>query len=109
MATVTIDDQLQTEFQEISAPDEDFSAFLAASAKDAIARRKRQAAGRAEMQAMIDGPWHTLEESNERMRRKYNLPDLPRLNRDERADEAEHIIAAMDPKVREELEREGWL
>ncbi len=64
MAAIALDDALETEIRAVAAPDEDLNAFIAAAAKDAIARRKRQAAGRAEMQAMIDGPWHTLEESN---------------------------------------------
>lgn len=107
--TVTIDEEMQARFQAVAAPDEDFAAFLAAAAKDAIARRERQAAGRAEMQAMIDGPWHTMAEVQERARLKYGYSDLSHMTREELADDAERIIAAMDPKVREEMEREGWL
>ena len=109
VTTVTLDDEVQTRFQAIAAPDEALDAFVAAAARDALKRREHEAAGRAEMQAMIDGPWHTLEESNERMRLKYNLPDLSHMTREELEEDGERIIAAMDPQVREKLEREGWL
>jgi len=104
---IALDDALETEIWAVAAPDEDLNAFIAA--RDAVARRKRQAAGRAEMQAMIDGPWHTMAEVQERARLKYGYSDLSHMTREELADDAERIIAAMDPKVREEIEREGWL
>jgi hypothetical protein len=109
MVTITIDDTLEAQFRAVAAPDEDFAAFLAAAAKDAIARRARQAAGRAEMEAMLNGPWHTMAESSERLRVKYGLADLSHMTQEELADDAERVITAMDPKVREELEREGLL
>ncbi len=109
MATFTLDDALETEIRTVAAPDEDLSAFIAAAARDAVARRKRQAAGRAEMQAIIDGPWHTMTEVQERTRLKYGYADLSQMTREELADDADRIIAAMDPKVREEMEREGWM
>lgn len=109
MATVTIDDQLQAEFQAISAPDEDFSDFLASAAKDAIARRKRQATAHAEAQAALDGPRKPFAEADADFRRRHGLSDYRPKPQEERADEAERTIAAMDPKVREEMKREGLL
>ena len=61
------------------------------------------------MQAMLDGPRHTLAESNARMRLKYDIPDLSHLTRDERETEAERIVAAMAPSIREKMEHEGLL
>ena len=109
MAAIALDDALETEIRAVAAPDEDLNAFIAAAAKDAIARRKRQAAGRAEMQAMIDGPWHTLEESNERMRRKYNIPDPSHLTREELAEQAEAYLATLPPEKIAEAERLGLI
>ncbi len=60
------------------------------------------------MQAMLDGPRHTLDEVEARMRQKYGFPDLSYLTADELADQTEQTIAAMNPQVRAELEREGW-
>ena len=60
------------------------------------------------MQVMLDGPRHTKAEVNARLQRKYGYPDLSHLTRDQ-LEETERTIAAMDPQVRAEMEREGWL
>ena len=106
---VTIEDEVRTRFQAVAAPDEDFSAFLAAAAKDAIVSRERQAAGRAEMQTMLDGPRHSHETSMAEMRRKYNLPDLSHLSHDELVEQAEAALAALPPEKIAEAERLGLI
>ncbi len=109
MTTVMIDDALASRLRALREKNGDFNA-LVADALDQTARRwEREAAGRAEMQAMLDGPRHTLAESNERMRLKYGIPDLSHLTREQREAEAERIIAAIPPSVREKMEHEGLL
>ena len=109
MTTVTIDDALATRLRALRDQNGDFDALVADALTETARRWEREAAGRAEMQAMLDGPRHTLAESNERMRRKYGYPDVSHLTRDQLADEAERIVAAMAPAVREKMEREGLL
>lgn len=113
MTTVTLDDALQARIQAVAAPEEDFETFIAAAAQEMIARRERLAAqtkaAQAKAQAILNGPRHTLEESNERMRAKYDIPDLSHLTREEREADAERIVAALDPQVRAKMEREGLL
>ena len=58
---------------------------------------------------MLDGPRHTLAEVEAKSRRKHSYPNLSNLTRDQITEQAEQAIAAMDPQVRAELEREGWL
>ncbi|MGI4788682.1 MAG: hypothetical protein ACRYFS_07505 [Janthinobacterium lividum] len=109
MTTVTIDDALATRLRALRGTDNDFNALVADALAETVRRWEREALGRAEMQAILDGPHHTLAESNARLRRKYGYPDLSHLTDDELADQAERTIAAMDPRVRAEAEREGWL
>ena len=108
MTTITIDDALASRLLTLSGKGD-----LDAVAAEAIARTvqdwEREAQGRAEMQAMLDGPRHTLAEVEARMRQKHGFPDLSHLTNEELADQAEQTIAAMDPQVRAELEHEGWL
>ena len=109
MTTVTIDDALATRLRALRDPQGDFNALIADALDETARRWEREAAGRAEMQAMLDGPRHTLAEVHERMQRKYGFPDLSHLTREELAEEAERIVEAMDPQVRAEIEREGLL
>ena len=95
---VPIDKEVQTRFQAVAAPDEDFVAFLDAAAMDAIARRERKAAGRAEMQAMLDGPRHTAAEVKVRMRLKYGYSDFSHLSHEELEDMGDAILDAMPPE-----------
>ncbi len=109
MTTVTIDDALATRLRLLRDKNDDFDALVADALAETVRRWEREAAGRAEMQAMLDGPRHTLAESHARACLKHGFPDLSHLTRDELADDAERIIAAMDPQVRSELEQEGLL
>ena len=108
MTTITIDDALASRLLTLSGKGD-----LDAVAAEAIARTvqdwEREAQGRAEMQAMLDGPRHTLAEVDARIRQKHGYPNLSHLTQDQFAEEAEQAIAAMDLQVRAEMEREGWL
>lgn len=108
MTTITIDDALAMRLRTLRGEGD-----LNAVAAEAIARTvrdwEREAQGRAEMQAMLDGPRHTLAEVDGKLRQKLGYPDPSYLTPDELAEQAEQAIAAMDPQVRAELEREGWL
>ena len=109
MTTVTIDDALATRLRLLGDKSDDLNALVADMLAEGLRLREQRAAGRAEMQAMLDGPRHTLAESHARMCLKHGFPDLSHLTRDELAEDAERIIAAMDPQVRSELEQEGLL
>jgi hypothetical protein len=113
MTTVTIDDGLMEYFRAVVGPEEDVNAFTSEALRALLAQRARDSArwqaARTEAQAILSGPRHTLEEVNARVREKYNFPDLSHMTREELADDAERIIAAMDPDVRAAMEREGLL
>ena len=106
---LTIDEEVRTRFQAVAAPDEDFNVFLADAAKDALARRERQAAGRAEMQAMLDGPRHTAAEVKERMRLKYGYSDFSHLSHEELEDMGDAILDALPPEKIAEAKRLGLI
>ena len=109
MLTITIDEKVQARFQAVAAPEEDFAAFLAAAAQDALARREWQAKGRAEMQAMLDGPHRSHAESMAAMRRKYNLPDFSPLSHEERQTKGDAILDALPLEKIAEAERQGLI
>lgn len=109
MTTVTIDDALATRLLTVRGTEGDLDALVAEALAKTVRDWEREAQGRAEMQAMLDGPRHTIAEVEARIRLKHNYPDLSHLTADELADQAEHTLAIMDPQVRAELEREGWL
>ena len=108
---VPIDKEVQARFQAVAAPDEDFVAFLDAVAKDAIARRERQAAGRAEMQAMLDGPRRPFdaEAIYQKYREKYGWPDLSHLSHEELEEQGDALLDAMTPEKLAEAKRLGWV
>ena len=109
MTTVTIDDALATRLRALRDTHGDLDDLVAEALTKNVPLWEREAQGRADMQAMLDGSWHPFEEAHERMRQKFGFPDLSHLTHEELADQAEAAIAAMDPEVRAELEREGWL
>lgn len=93
MTIVTIDDTLASRLHAGRGKNGDFNALVADALAETVRRWEWEAAGSAEMQAMLDGPRHTLAESNARMRLKYDIPDLSHLTRGEREAEAERVIA----------------
>ena len=95
MTTVTIDDALATRLLTVRGTEGDLDALVAEALAKTVRDWERKAQGRAEIEA--------------KMRQKYGFPDLSHLTADELADQAEQTIAAMDPQVRAEAEREGWL
>lgn len=109
MLTVTIDEEVQARFQAIAAPEADFAAFLAAAAQTALDRLEQQAKGRAEMQAMLDGPHRSHVESMAAMRRKYHLPEFSPLSYEEREAKGDALLEALPPEKIAEAERQGLL
>ncbi len=109
MTTITIDDELQSRFQAVAAPEEDVIALAKAAMTEFIARREQEAIARAEAQAHLSGPSRPFAEADAAFRHRHGLPEYTPLSADKRADEAERVIAAMEPQVRQELERDGWL
>lgn len=100
MLTITIDEEVQARFQAVAAPEEGFAAFVAAATQAAIARREWQAKGRAEMQAMLDGPKRPFdaEATYRRYREMYGWEDLSHLSREELQQQAEALFADAPPE-----------
>ncbi len=109
MPTVLVDDALATRLRELQEADGDLEALVAEALAEKVRRLEREAQGQAEMQAMLDGPRHSVEESHARVRQKFGFSDLSHLTHEELAEQAEAAIATMNPEVRAEMEREGWL
>ena len=109
MPTVSVDDALASRLRELQEAKGDLETLVAEALVEKVGRLEREAQGRAEMQAMLDGSWHSAEEAHARVRQKFGFPDLSHLTDEELADQAEAAIAALAPEARAELEREGWL
>lgn len=107
MTTVTIDDALATRLLTVRGTDSDLNTLAAEAIARTVRDWEREAQGRAEMQAMLDGPRHTLSEGSARLQQRYGFSDLSHLTHEQLAEKAEQVIAAMDPQVRAEMEREG--
>lgn len=109
--TVTLDlaigEDMLARFQAVAAPDEDFSAFLANAAEDAIVRRERQAAGRAEMQAMLDGPCRPFKSgaTYQKYREEYGWSDLSHLTREEIEERWDTLLDALPSEKVAEAEQ----
>ncbi len=63
MTTLTVDDEVVSRLEAVAAPEEDVTTLAKTAMIQFIERRERQAAGHAEMQAMLDGPRRSHEES----------------------------------------------
>ena len=109
MTTVTIDDELATRLRALRDGGDDFNLLVAEALAETVRRWEWEAAGRAEMRAMLDGPRHTLAEAEERTRLKYGFPDLSHLTDDELADQAEATLAALPPEKVAEARRLGLI
>ena len=107
MTTVTIDDELATRLRALRDGNDDFDRLVAEALAETVRRWEWEAAGRAEMRAMLDGPRHTPAEAEERTRRKYGYPDFSHLTDDELADQAEATLAALPPEKVAEARRLG--
>ena len=107
MTTVTIDDELATRLRALRDGGDDFDRVVAEALAETVRRWEWEAAGRAEMRAMLDGPRHAPAEAESRVRLKYGLPDLSHLTDDELADQAEATLAALPPEKVAEARRLG--
>ena len=73
--------------------------------KEQLARAR----ARAEAQAILNGPFHTLDEADRRFREKYGMPHLSHLSDEELARSLEDGLAQIDPEKLAEAERQGLL
>ena len=105
--TFTIDEETYARFQAVAAPGENLAAFVAAAWSEALARRERQAAGRAEMQAMLDAPRRPFdsEATYQAYREKYGWSDLSHLSREEIEERADALLNASPPEKATEADR----
>lgn len=109
MTTVTIDDALATRLLTVRGTDGDLNTLAAEAIAKTVRDWEREAQGRAEMQAMLDGPRHTLAEVEARIRQKHGYPNLSHLTDDELADRAEATLAALPPENVAEARRLGLI
>jgi hypothetical protein len=63
----------------------------------------------AEARALLSGPARPEAEVARELDQKYQLSDLSHLSDEELAEDAERIVAGMDPAIRAEMERQGLL
>ena len=111
MTTVTIDDELAMRLRALRDGGDDFNRVVAEALAETVRRWEWEAAGRAEMQAMLDGPRHLSDPqvAYQRSRTQYGwAEDLSLLTADELADRAEAGLAALSPEKVEEARRLGW-
>ena len=109
MPTVSVDDTLAARLRELQAADGDLETLVADALAEKVRRLEREAQGRAEMQAMLDGPWHPFEESHARMQQKFGFPDLSHLTNEELAEQAEATLAEMPAEKIAEAQRLGLI
>jgi hypothetical protein len=111
MTALMVNDEVVSRLEAVAAPEEDVTALAETAMMQFIARRERQAAGRAEMQAMLDGPWHRLdsEETYRKHREKYGWSDLSHLSREELEEQGDAILDALPPEKIAEAKRLGLI
>ena len=113
MITVTIDDALAARLRTLrggeNAANVPLEALVAEALAETARRWEREAQGRAEFQAMLDGPRHTPAEAEAKTRQKYGYSDLSHLTDDELLDQAEATLAALPPEKVAEARRLGLL
>lgn len=107
MTTIIIDDALATRLRDLRGGENDFNRVVAEALAETVRRWEWEAAGRAELRAMLDGPRHTPAEAEERTRRKHGYPDFTPLTPEELADQAEATLAALPAKNVVEARRLG--
>lgn len=107
MTTVIIDDELATRLRALRDGADDFDRVVAEALSETVRRWEWEAAGRAEMRVLLDGPRHAPAEGEERLGRKHGLPDLSNLTADELANRAEATLAGLPPEKVAEARRLG--
>ena len=79
---------------------------------ETLTRRRdseRLKAAQIEAQAILNGPFHTMEESRTAFREKFNVPDLSHLSDEEMQARLDAEFATFSPEKIAELERLGLL
>jgi predicted transcriptional regulator len=109
MTALMVNDEVVSRLEAVAAPEEDVTALAETAMMQFIARRERQAAGRAEMQAMLDGPRRPHTESMAEMRRKYSLPERSHLTHEELEEQGDAVLASLPPERIAEAERLGLI
>ncbi len=107
MTTITIDDALATRLRDLRGGADDFDRVVTEALAEIVRRWEWEAAGRAELRAMLDGPRHTPAEAEERTRRKYGYPDFTLLTAEELADQAEATLNTLPADKVAEARRLG--
>lgn len=109
MPTITIDDALAAQLRELQESNADLETLVAGMLAEKVRRLRREAQGRAEMQAVLDGPWHPFAESHPRMCQKFGFPDLSHLTNEERAEQTEATLAEIPAEKIAKAQRLGLI
>ena len=111
MTALMVNDEVVSRLEAVAAPDENVTALAEAAMMQFIAQRERQAAGRAEMQAMLDGPRYPFDRkaSYQKYREKYGWADLSHLTREELEEQGDTILDALPPEKIAEAKRLGLI
>ncbi len=110
MTSVTIDDELATRLRALRDAGDDFNRVVAEALAETVRRWEWEAAGRAEMRAMLDGPRRPSDPqaAYRRSRAQYGwAEDLSPLTVDELADRAEITLVELPPEKITEARRLG--
>ncbi len=112
MTTVTIDDELATRLRALRDKGDDLNRVVAEALAETARRWEWEAAGRAEMKKMLDGPRRPFDPqaSTQNARQKYGwTEDLSPLSNDELSDRYEAGLDALPPETLAEAKRLGLL
>lgn len=107
MTTIIIDDALAMRLRDLRGGENDFNRVVTEALAETARRWEWEAAGRAELRAMLDGPRHTPAEAEEWARRKHGYPDFTPLTAEELADQAEATLASLPAENVAEARRLG--
>ena len=112
MTTITIDDKLALRLRALREGNEDFNQVVADALAETVRRWEWEAAGRAEMKKILEGPRFPAdpEAAYQRSREKHGWDEnLAALTDEELADRYDAGLAALSPDKAAEAQRMGLL
>ncbi len=109
MTTVTINDDLAARLRVLRDAGDDFNRVVETALDETVRRWEREAAARAEAQAILNGPRRPFAEAEADFRRRHHLPNPSGLTHEELIEQAEAALAALPPERIAEAERLGLI
>jgi hypothetical protein len=110
--TLPLDEELAARLRAVAeARGQDPNQYAVAALAQAVDRDAAEQRQRDEAQAVLNGPFHPFNADAIywKYAERHGLPDLSELSPEQLAEQAEEIIARMDPAARAEMERQGLL